>query len=65
MQPLSPHLARDYAEQHADEVRRAVRRTGRGPAHPRPRLRYRTGWLLVELGLRLSSSAEPPVPSAS
>ena len=61
MQPLSTHLLHDLAEERADEVRRAVRQSRRGPAHPRPRtrLRYRAGWLLVDLGLRLSASAEP------
>jgi hypothetical protein len=61
MQPLNPHLVHELAEQHADEVRRAVRQSSpRGPAHPRrPRLRYRTGWLLVDLGLRMTSSAGP------
>jgi hypothetical protein len=61
MQPLNTHLVHELAEQHADEVRRAVRQSSRrGPTHPRrtrSRLRYRTGWLLVDLGLRMTSSA--------
>ncbi|MFL6073707.1 MAG: hypothetical protein ACJ73S_09965 [Mycobacteriales bacterium] len=64
MQPLNPHLVHELAEQRAGEVRRAVRQSGRGPAHsrhPRTRLRYRTGWLLVDLGLRMTSAG----PSAS
>jgi hypothetical protein len=60
MQPLNPHLVHEFAEQHAGEVRRAVRQSGPAHSHrPRTRLRYRAGWLLVDLGLRLSSSAGP------
>jgi len=57
---MHPYLMSQLAGQHVDELRAAAAGRGRPhvtPAGPRNSVRYRTGWTLVQIGLRLAGAS--------
>jgi hypothetical protein len=57
---MHPYTMSQLAIQHADELRAAADRSRLHvtPAGPRNSVRYRTGWTLVEIGLRLAGVSD-------
>ena len=59
---MHPYLAERLARQHVDDITRmaAKYKIGTGHRHRETErsLRYRTGWTLIQLGLRMASPAE-------
>jgi hypothetical protein len=57
---MHPYTMSQLAIQHADELRAAAGRSRLhvAPAGPRNSVRYRTGWTLVEIGLRLAGVSD-------
>ena len=57
---MHPYTMSQLAIQHADELNAAADRSRRHvtPAGPRGSVRYRTGWMLVEIGLRLAGASD-------
>lgn len=60
MHPMHPYLMERLAAEHRRDLRQEARRAGRaGPQQrrePRPSARYRAGWALIEIGLRLAGT---------
>ena len=55
---MHPEFTRALTAARIDDLRAtAARRPARPAAAPRPALRQRTGWWLVDLGLRLAAPA--------
>jgi hypothetical protein len=56
---MHPYMMSQLASQHAGELRAAAGRSRPHvtPAGPRNSVRYRTGWTLVEIGLRLAGAS--------
>jgi hypothetical protein len=57
---MHPYTISQLAVQHTDELSAAAARSRRRvtPAGPRNSVRYRTGWMLVGIGLRLVGAAD-------
>lgn len=57
---MHPQLLDQLAQQHITEMRRSAarRRAAAAPAARRATIRNRAGWTLVQIGLRLASSAD-------
>ena len=57
---MHPYTMSQLASQHIDELSVAAGRNRRHvtPASPRNSVRHRTGWMLVEIGLRLAGASD-------
>jgi hypothetical protein len=58
---MHPQLLDQLAQQHVTEMRRSAARrraAAAAPAARRATIRNRAGWTLVQIGLRLASSAD-------
>jgi len=57
---MHPHTMSQLAIHHIDELSAAAgrHRLHVPPAAPGNSLRYRTGWMLVEIGLRLAGASD-------
>jgi hypothetical protein len=57
---MHPQILGQLASQHATEIRESATARHAGRRSPRHRARYRAGWIIVKMGLRLAG----PIPGA-